>query len=749
MGYFVVKNIYFDSSFYAFLDENSPAIRASKAIAEQFGDSSPMMILMPFDMENANKSLKEIKNVVEAIKTLSFVKSVDSVFDAQKNGGLLLTPPFIRFEPYVEVIPSVNDPKEYTMRLNPDILSDDAYSGVLISEDGKYVVITLRKHANVKAQAIEMVNTVRRTIESATKQTYHLIGEDVVDSEIFNSVRMLMFVYPPLILLVVLGIFYIKFRSIYLSILTLIPPVIASVWVYFLLLVFHKNINSLTVMLPTFIIIIGSAYGMHYLSRFRELRSSDSATIFPEDTTTLSQRKSALRVLAKRTFLEERMPIFFSALTTAAGFASNIFLNMEAFRDMGIFTSIGIFLCALFTLQMIPDFLMFYKKAFKPSKREPEKTVKTVERANSVFGYRILKYLFLVFVFAGVIASPFLIPKVSLELDSYKYFKPHSEINQSAEQLKSQFGWVSNFYLVFETKDANPLDIQNEEAEFLAAMVSDLETIPHIAKSMSIFTIGKSLKVSLPLLLKLSNISSQGKEMTASFLTKNSFRVMLFLDSNDSGAAKTVKERIEERLKETLLRDKYTISLAGAPLIWSELSASVVNSQVQSILISFVLILLLLFISFRNIKAALLSSIPILITIIFNFIYMSVFRISLDIPTAIVSGMLQGLVIDYAIHFMYWYGKTGDLKSSYRLTASPIIFNGLSLMGCFAVLLTAPLSIYVKLALLMVLGIGTGVLATLVVLPALINIKDYHPIRNRFLGRKYAQNRDSRDRSVD
>ena len=80
----------------------------------------------------------------------------------------------------------------------------------------------------------------------------------------------------------------------------------------------------------------------------------------------------------------------------------------------------------------------------------------------------------------------------------------------------------------------------------------------------------------------------------------------------------------------------------------------------------------------------------------------------------------MGLVIDYAIHFMYWFKKTGTVSDAYSMTASPIIFNGVSLMACFVVLLSAPLMLYVNLSLLMILGIGMGVLSTLAFLPGII-----------------------------
>ncbi len=80
------------------------------------------------------------------------------------------------------------------------------------------------------------------------------------------------------------------------------------------------SINSLTVMIPSFIVIIGSAYGMHSSQGFEE--------------------NIHLKNAVSRTVHEERVPVLLSALTTMAGFSSYILLDLKAFQEMGIFSSV-------------------------------------------------------------------------------------------------------------------------------------------------------------------------------------------------------------------------------------------------------------------------------------------------------------------------------------------------------------------------------------------------------------------------
>ena len=55
-------------SFYAFLDRTSPTLIASEAIAKKYGDTTTIMVLLPFDPDRAEESLREVDNVVRALE---------------------------------------------------------------------------------------------------------------------------------------------------------------------------------------------------------------------------------------------------------------------------------------------------------------------------------------------------------------------------------------------------------------------------------------------------------------------------------------------------------------------------------------------------------------------------------------------------------------------------------------------------------------------------------------------------------
>src|SRR6056297_137934 len=399
MVLYVVQNIYFDASFNAFLSEDSETMQAMEQIAVKFGDATAMMLLIDLDKDDLSVSLAQVHDVITDIRKLPFVNGVDSIFEAQKFKGFTLTAPFIQTGPYV-----VEENSQFKMDMS--ILDDDFYVGSLISKDGSTLAITIRKTADYNNDTLVLVSSLLKAINSNTDLSYHLVGEELVNYELFASIQNFTFIYPPIIILAVFAIFMIKFRNLYLSLL----------------------------------IIIGSAYGMHFLSRFMEHDYEGG-------------KKTQL---IRDTSQEERTPVFFSAFTTMAGFFSYVFLNMRAFRDMGLFIAIGIFFCALFTMTLIPSLLSFSKNTQKHFQKHKK------------YRLKIPKWLsigFIVFTIIGIISAPFLINQIPLEINSYGYFKQSSSLIQGVEHLEEKFNWVSNFYLMAEQQDSDSFTPTPEEVE--------------------------------------------------------------------------------------------------------------------------------------------------------------------------------------------------------------------------------------------------------------------------------------------
>ena len=133
---------------------------------------------------------------------------------------------------------------------------------------------------------------------------------------------------------------------------------------------------------------------------------------------------------------------------------------------------------------------------------------------------------------------------------------------------------------------------------------------------------------------------------------------------------------------------------------------------------------------FRSIVGGIISIIPLISAIIIVFGFMGYTNIDLDIATAMLSSIMIGVGIDYTVHFL-WHVKEHikegqDLNTAIfttlRLSGKGIVFNALSVIIGFSVLL---FSVFVPVnffGLLILLSIGMCLIGALALLPAIISL---------------------------
>ncbi|MFZ2829620.1 MAG: MMPL family transporter [Mesotoga infera] len=671
-----IDGLYFEPSPGSFLSEDDPELMAFSRVAREFGDTGTVMVVL----NSSGLSLEKLKEVTQKIDGLDWVNTVASVFDAVELGKLNLLTLQI---PKTEYVYQSGE----KLVLNMDILNDPFYRDLIISSDGEYYGVLITVASGNEFKSGSNILSLKATLKELGINEYRLIGESVANSTTFRSIMDLTFVYPPFIFLAIFTVYMVKFRRISLALLTLVPPAGAAVLVVGIMGLIKTQINSLTVMIPSFIVIIGSAYGMHFLSRFQE---------------NCAKQENPIR----RTIHEERVPILFSALTTMAGFSSYILLDMRAFRDMGILVCVGIFSSAVFTLIILPGLV---------STKWCASVVLTASPVE--ISPKIRKALMWVIVVMSAI-SPLLIMTIPMNIDQYAFFKENSEIRRNAEKMKEAFGWLTNYTLMITPKGGGKLAITGEQASQLVDFQKELEALEGISKVLSPVDISRQTNIPLPLLIRVLDNTGVLGSATSLMISQRAMRINLFSPTSDSLSAEKLKDSVKELIaRYPLLDEKFDFTLAGTTLIWKSVNSSVVSNQIQSLVVSFALILLLLFTIFKSVKSTFIATIPIALTTLFNFIFMALFRISLSISTALISGMLMGLVIDYAIHFTIWLRRFGDPERAYHQTAAAIFTNGLSLIAGFSVLLLTPLLLYVDVAKLMVSGLAVGMTFTLILLP--------------------------------
>jgi len=199
-------------------------------------------------------------------------------------------------------------------------------------------------------------------------------------------------------------------------------------------------------------------------------------------------------------------------------------------------------------------------------------------------------------------------------------------------------------------------------------------------------------------------------------------------------AVKRVMKFIHANLKK---RPQGMFPLVGGFVdLLSELVDAIINGQVVSLSLSLLLVSLLVMLLFRSVVAGLLAVIPLSLSMLLLFGLMGYLGIELNIATAMLSSIMIGVGVDYTIHFLWRYRverRAGrDPAEAVRITLTTtgrgIVFNALSVMVGFVVVLSSSFMPVKFFGFLVIVSIGTCLLGALWLLPAVCLI-----LRPKFL----------------
>ncbi len=655
-----------------------PAVVAMKRMKKSFGSSNQIMIIIKTPGIFNEKVAERVYKLVESLKKIKGVTNVQSIFNSAKVkltlGGLSSIPYF------KNGIPSSNA---------TEVLKSPLYVGNLIDPSGRVLAVIVNFSKNVVG---DVKNLLDKNASKGFK--YFITGEDVVQSSINSSTLLLALVYPPLLFGLIWLLYFLKLGNVLAA---AIPPLISllsAMWTYGIAGMIGLSLNILTSTVGIFVIVVSSSYGLHFIDRYMNNR-----------------KKTAHVISVKKTLREETVPIFMSALTTAVGFATFIFVGIPAFKTLGELVAIGVGISALFSIILIPAITEFW---------DLHKRISHTLKFHIIPSSKFNKISMIV-VLAIVAISPFFISRVQVNSNEFGYFKRDSAVRRSSEMADRYFGWTLPLYVVV-VKNSS---FTSFDAKHLINFVDSIKNIRGVSGINSAFDISKEFNIPFPILQVFSR-SPTYKSYFSEWFSGNSTRFLVKTPYTDTSSIEKIAKGIESLSKKL---KGYDVYVASPSLITASMNSSIVTNQISTIIMAFLFIMLLLLVVFKSFYLSMIASVPIILAVVLNFFVMGIGHVYLEVSTAIISSVLMGLVIDYSIHTITRYRITKNVDLVLEEVGPVIVDNTFGLMAGFGTLLFSPLLLYVRLGLLMSIGIGIGAFTTMVFVVELLRM--YEKRRNK------------------
>ena len=233
------------------------------------------------------------------------------------------------------------------------------------------------------------------------------------------------------------------------------------------------------------------------------------------------------------------------------------------------------------------------------------------------------------------------------------------------------------------------------------------------------------------------------RRLIAQYLLLYSGSLGSFVDSTDHPTALRVVVQLKDsnpafldRVKKDILRYGslnlrplgYSIETVGLPDEMLAMNASIMRSQIVSVAIALVCVMIAMWAAYGSLVIGLAGLIPIALSLLLNFAAMGFLHIPLDIVTAIIASVAIGIGIDYSIHvvsaYVFEYRLTGDCEISARrtfaLTGRAIFFNVASVTVGFAVLVFSMFTPLNSVGILMGVIMITSSFFSLTLLPVVL-----------------------------
>ncbi|MCF7816304.1 MAG: MMPL family transporter [Kiritimatiellales bacterium] len=214
----------------------------------------------------------------------------------------------------------------------------------------------------------------------------------------------------------------------------------------------------------------------------------------------------------------------------------------------------------------------------------------------------------------------------------------------------------------------------------------------------------------------------------------NEVNLWIQLKSGDNTDMEAVVAATEKWMEENPAPTKLDVGWAGLTylnVVWQD---KMVAGMMNSLLSSFVVVLIMMMVLFRSPLYGLLAMIPLSVTITFIYGLIGLVGKDYDMPVAVLSSLTLGLSVDFAIHFLERAKELTKQHGSWK-EAIPFMFqepaiaisrNAIIISIGFTPLLFAPLVPYKTVGFFLATIMAVSWLATLFILAALITaLKKY------------------------
>lgn len=505
-----------DDDLLAFLPVGNAEVETFYGVNKRFGGLDLALVgLKTEDVFSPDfiRGLDATTRRLEELEGLAHVVSLSNVEDFRPDaaGGIVAG----------RLVDKTPTSLEERAKLARRVLSRDQVVGNLVSEDGKAALIycALAVGEDPRAMASEIREVVRRELPATG-----LIegGNPFISASIYDTTQRDMRTLTPWSVAVIVLILVVAFGNLLGSCLALVSTGIGILSALGAMSAAGETFNIVLGSMPIILFAIGSAYSIHILARFyAQPPGRDPMEAIVQTLVTVGPTVIA------------------AGLTTIAGFASFLLMDIEPLQTFGRYTAIGIFVTLILALTFIPAVIVLLE--LKPREEAPE-------RASELWG-RLARWsherrLWVGASLAVVLAvSALCVGRVDSRMDPKSFYSEGSPPDLADRFLAERFGGAQfiQLHLCGDLEDPEAL----RELRWLADQVRAqprVTAVTHVGQVVALVNEAFEGQARVPdTRAKVRSIYGMivGQPSVGQLMTEDRTEALLHIKVNASGAEET------------------------------------------------------------------------------------------------------------------------------------------------------------------------------------------------------------------
>jgi len=718
------------------LPETHPENIKYKKFTDKFGEEGNLIVISVKDSTLFTiEKLNAWNNLSQSFKGHPEISTVIAFGDLQKLKKNKSSRQFF-IEPFID--DSITNKSQLDLLKEEIFNKSPFYDKFLINSETKAVrtAINLRK---------EVVNTVKReefvvnileprvkTFEEKYNLDVRISGMPYVRTKYSQTIKAELGKFLILAALVTSIIFFLFFRSLRATIISVFTVSIGVMWTLGIVGLLGYELTVLTAIIPPLIIVIGMPNCIFLINKYqRELNIHGNKQIALDKVITKIGNATLM-----------------TNVTTASGFATFITTNSKLLSEFGLVASLSILSIFVLCLLIIPIVYSFL----------PMPSEEHLKHQNRQWIIKLLNWM--VSVVKNKRIEVYIISIIMLAVSIIGIYKIEISGSFIDDMPRNTEFFDDIMYYEKEFNGILPLEIYidggRKESVRRLSMIRNLEKVqnaitefPELSKPISLvngikyskqaFYNGNPKYYQVPTKQEETFIASYVKNSDVSGdvdllkpyidSTAQYTRITTFMKDMKIERMERIEEELNEKIDKFLPPDRYEVFLTGKAYLFQKGTYFLVDNLVWSLGLAIFLISLFMAYLFRNLRMIIISLIPNLLPLLITAGLMGFIGIPIKPSTILIFSIAFGISVDDTIHFLAKYRQElqdnnwqikKSVYNSVRETGLSMFYTSIVLFFGFSVFIVSNFGGTVALGALVSGTLLLAMLSNLLLLPSLL-----------------------------